>query len=77
MNCTHLFQIKDPDTGKIMGAGEIGEICVKNSYQMKGYLKREDATADFFSSDGFSQTGDLGYYTVEETEEGVPTEGVR
>ena len=60
-----------------MGAGEIGEICVKNSYQMKGYLKREDATADFFSSDGFSHTGDLGYYTVEETEKGVPTEGVR
>jgi 4-coumarate--CoA ligase len=35
---------------------------VKNDYSMLRYLKRPKQTEEYFDPDGFSHTGDLGYY---------------
>ncbi len=42
--------------------GEVGEICIKSSYMMVEYLKRPKETKEYFDSDGFGHSGDLGYY---------------
>jgi 4-coumarate--CoA ligase len=50
----------DPETRKVLGANEHGEICVKGPIVMKGYVgvdRRND-----FDDEGFFKTGDIGYY---------------
>jgi long-chain acyl-CoA synthetase len=52
--------IMDPETGKQLPPGEIGEIMVKGPNVMKGYWNREKETEAVFH-DGWMHTGDLGY----------------
>ena len=63
--CCLFFQFVNPETRDVRGPNEIGEICVKNPYTMLGYLNRPKHTKEFFDSDGFARTGDLGYYDDE------------
>ena len=56
------FKIEDTETRARCRPGQIGEICVKNSYLMAGYLNREKETKDYFDEEGFGRSGDLGYY---------------
>ena len=58
----NYFQIESPDSGELCGPGQIGEICVKNDYSMLRYLKRPKQTDEYFDSDRFAHTGDLGFY---------------
>jgi len=51
-------QIKD-ESGNILPAGEIGEICIKGATIMKGYWKKPEETAKALQ-DGFFHTGDVG-----------------
>ncbi len=53
-------RIADPDTGKLLGAGEIGMIEVKGPNVFKGYWQMPEKTASEFRADGFFITGDLG-----------------
>ncbi len=53
-------RILDPDTGKPMPIGEIGEIVVKGPNIMQGYWNREEETKAIFTEDGWMRTGDLG-----------------
>jgi long-chain acyl-CoA synthetase len=46
------------DDGKIVPAGEIGELWVKGSPVIKGYINRPEATADSIT-DGWLHTGDV------------------
>ena len=48
------------DRGKVLGANERGEICVRGPQVMKGYWQRQDATDQAMSGDRF-HTGDVGY----------------
>lgn len=48
-----------------LGAGEIGEICVKGSHVMLGYYKDEEATKAAFTQQGYFKTGDFGYMDSE------------
>ena len=57
-----LLQVVDPNTNKLCGKDEIGEICAKTDFMMMGYLNREEANKEVFDSEGFIRTGDLGYY---------------
>ncbi|MBK6728483.1 MAG: AMP-binding protein [Xanthomonadales bacterium] len=52
--------IQDED-GKILGLGEIGEICIRGPQVMKGYWQRPEDTAKTIV-DGWLRTGDMGKY---------------
>ncbi|XP_011331385.1 luciferin 4-monooxygenase-like [Ooceraea biroi] len=60
-SCTQL-KVVDVDTGKVLGANQIGEIHFNGPCKMIGYHKNPEATKRAFDSDGWLHTGDLGYY---------------
>ncbi len=59
-----------PDTGKIMGIGESGELCCRGYINMKGYYKMAEETAHCIDLNGWLHSGDIGimdasgYYKV-------------
>ncbi len=53
-------RIVDPETGRVLPAGEIGEVRVKG-YVTVGYLKEPGLTRAAFDEEGFFKTGDLGF----------------
>ncbi len=60
----------DPETGKEVPDGEIGEFCARGYNIMKGYYKMPEATAQAIDEDGWLHSGDLvmrdseGYFKV-------------
>lgn len=56
---TEAFIMDREEKGKILPVGEVGEICVRGPQIMKGYWKRDDATAEVMI-DGALRTGDVG-----------------
>jgi len=53
-------RIRDPETGKLLGHNEAGEIELSGPSLMVGYFQNEDATRETMLPDGFIRTGDLG-----------------
>ena len=53
----------DPETGRTLGAGEVGEICVRGYSVMHGLYKVEREEA--FDADGYYHTGDAGSFDAE------------
>ncbi|XP_069195600.1 luciferin 4-monooxygenase-like [Procambarus clarkii] len=56
-------KIIDVESGKMVGEGVEGEVCVRGPTMMLGYVNNPAATAACIDSDGWLHTGDLGYYT--------------
>uniref|UniRef100_A0AC34QY29 Luciferase n=1 Tax=Panagrolaimus sp. JU765 TaxID=591449 RepID=A0AC34QY29_9BILA len=54
-------KVVDPETGKVLPPGEVGEICVKGPTVMKGYWRNDGENAMAIDGDGFLRTGDVGY----------------
>ena len=54
-----VLSIQDDD-GKVLGAGEAGEVCARAGNFMIEYWNKPDATADAFRG-GWYHTGDAGY----------------
>ncbi|WP_417733534.1 malonate--CoA ligase [Roseovarius sp.] len=54
------LKITDPDSGKTLPQGEIGQIEVRGPNVFKGYWNMPEKTAEELRSDGFFITGDLG-----------------
>ena len=52
--------IREPESGAILTAGELGEICFASPAVMSGYWRDPDATRAVFCADGALRTGDLG-----------------
>lgn len=50
------------DSNNGVANGEIGEVCVKAPYVMKGYLNQPEVTAKTISADGWLHTGDMGRF---------------
>ncbi|KAL7727784.1 hypothetical protein ACLKA6_019726 [Drosophila palustris] len=57
-------KVIDPDTGKLLGANERGELCFKGDGIMKGYIGDVQSTQSAIK-DGWLHTGDIGYYDDE------------
>jgi len=54
-------KIIEPNTSKRLTSGEKGEICLRGYNITVGYYKDPQTTADCFDSEGFFQTGDMGW----------------
>jgi len=53
------IRLIEPGTGRIVGLGEPGEICVKGPQNMIGYYNKSDETRKIFDADGYLHTGDV------------------
>lgn len=52
------------DQGRLLGPGEVGELCVRGGNVMQGYWNNPEETAKAFRN-GWLLTGDLGYHDAE------------
>jgi long-chain acyl-CoA synthetase len=59
-NNVNPVTVGPPCAGIDVKMGDKGEILVKSPGVFKGYYKREDATAEAFTDDGYFRTGDAG-----------------
>jgi fatty-acyl-CoA synthase len=57
------LRVVDPDTGRLLGVGEEGELCVSGATRMLGYLGR--SRHECFDEDGFLHTGDAGHVSAD------------
>ncbi|MBO6755926.1 MAG: long-chain fatty acid--CoA ligase [Roseibium sp.] len=58
---TNVRFVDIEDRKTLVPLGEKGELCLQGPQIMKGYWKRDDATAEAIEADGFLHTGDVGY----------------
>jgi fatty-acyl-CoA synthase len=56
----HAIEVR-AETGAVLADREIGRIFVSGPSLMKGYFNHAEATAEAIGSDGFLDTGDMGY----------------
>ena len=54
------MKVAQPETGKVLPVGEIGEFCVRSPYLMKEYFHMPEVTAKTIDAEGWLHTGDLG-----------------
>ncbi|GAC1538272.1 MAG: AMP-binding protein [Acidimicrobiales bacterium] len=55
-----VYRVADPESGKVLARGEVGELEVSGLGVTSGYYKKPDETAAAFTEDGWLRTGDLG-----------------
>ena len=54
------YRVVDPETGKDVPCGEVGELVAQGIGVTTGYYNKPDATREAFTADGWLRTGDLG-----------------
>lgn len=53
--------IRDPESGAMLGAEQLGEICVRGYSLMEAYFDKPAETSASYSHDGWFRTGDAGW----------------
>ncbi|GAA1141962.1 pyochelin biosynthesis salicyl-AMP ligase PchD [Kribbella jejuensis] len=53
------IKLLQPDTELEVADGEVGELCARGPYTIRGYYRAADHNRRAFTSDGFYRTGDL------------------
>lgn len=56
------LQVKDIESGKLLGVRQEGELWISSPLRMKGYMADQAAGDVLVDGDGYLQTGDVGYY---------------
>ena len=59
------YRVVDPETGRDVAAGEVGELVAKGPGVTRGYYDKPEATAEAFTADGWLRSGDLGRIDAE------------
>jgi long-chain acyl-CoA synthetase len=59
------IRIVDPDTGKVVEDGQVGELQTRSPYNMVGYWRKPDETASTIDREGWLRTGDAGYFDAD------------
>jgi fatty-acyl-CoA synthase len=54
------LRVVEPETGRVLGPNEVGELAIRGPTLMEHYVKR--TRAECFDADGFFHTGDVGTY---------------
>jgi long-chain acyl-CoA synthetase len=54
------IQVRNVDTGAVVGPNESGELFIKSPLVMKGYYNKPDKTAEVLDKDGWFASGDIG-----------------
>jgi long-chain acyl-CoA synthetase len=55
------LRVVDPDDGRDVELGRVGEVWTRSRYNMAGYWRKEAETAATIDADGWLRTGDAGY----------------
>ncbi|GLV33980.1 uncharacterized protein CBL_11137 [Carabus blaptoides fortunei] len=56
------YKIVDPETEKVLGPNQRGELRVKSKCFMNGYQNKPEEYKNAWDSDGYLHTGDIAYY---------------
>jgi long-chain acyl-CoA synthetase len=59
------LRVVDPDSGRDVELGEVGEVWTRSGYNMAGYWHKETETTSTVDPDGWLRTGDAGYFDAE------------
>ena len=58
-------RIVDPETGRALPDGQVGEVQLRGPNVFKGYWRQAEKTAEAFTPDGWFRTGDLGLHAAD------------
>ncbi|XP_046593177.1 4-coumarate--CoA ligase 1-like [Neodiprion lecontei] len=56
------LKVIDPDTNRLLGPSEKGELLLKSTFMMNSYYENPEATAEIVDEEGWVHSGDFGYY---------------
>jgi 2,3-dihydroxybenzoate-AMP ligase len=69
------IRILEPGTEREVPRGEVGELCCRGPYTIRGYYAAPEHNATAFTSDGFYRTGDLARWGIYDGESHLHIEG--
>uniref|UniRef100_A0A182J5K8 Luciferin 4-monooxygenase n=2 Tax=Anopheles atroparvus TaxID=41427 RepID=A0A182J5K8_ANOAO len=58
-------KVIDPESGRVLGPNERGELCFRGTQVMVGYIGDEQATRATIDADGWLHSGDVGFYDTD------------